>query len=345
MLDYLLVGFGLAGASIAHQLEKRKKSFVVFENKSHQSSKVAGGLYNPVILKRFSLACEAEEQLAVAVPFYKSLEEKLGVRFQRNMPVHRKFHSVEEQNNWFEAADKPGLRLFLNHQLVKGHQNIPAEHQFGVVNKTGIIDLPKMLESYLAYLQNKKQFKEESFDYNLLEIKGETVRYKNYEAKNIVFCEGFGLKQNPFFKHLPLTGTKGEFILVKAPELNLEEVVKSSIFIIPQGNDIYKVGATYEWNDKSQEPTEKAREELTRKLKELISCDFEVIGQTAGIRPTVIDRRPLVGRHFEHQNLYVCNGFGTRGVMVAPRVSRQLIEHIEENKPLPKEIDIFRFKK
>src|SRR5699024_4233781 len=125
---------------------------------------------------------------------------------------------------------------------------------------------------------------EESFDYNSLEIQSDFAQYKNLKAKKIIFCEGFGLKQNPFFQYLPLKGTKGEFILIKSPELKLKETVKSSIFIIPQGNDVYKVGATYDWDDKSPEPTESAKEELTEKLKLLVTCDFEVIGQTAGIR-------------------------------------------------------------
>src|SRR5690606_5096905 len=114
MLDYLLVGFGLAGASLAHRLENKNKSFLIFEDQSHHSSTVAGGLYNPLILKRFTLAWNAEEQLPVALDFYKSLEEKLGVSLQTRISIHRKFHSVEEQNNWFEAADKPALSPFLN---------------------------------------------------------------------------------------------------------------------------------------------------------------------------------------------------------------------------------------
>lgn len=345
MSDYILVGFGLAGASLAHHLENRKLAFTVFEDQSQHSSKVAGGLYNPVVLKRYTLAWDAEQQLETVVPFYKSVAKKIGVPIQKDLPVHRKFHSAEEQNNWFRASGKPGLEKFLNPKLVKKHDYILSEYQFGVVNETGAIDLPTMLDYYSGYLKRKKQFIGESFDYNSLEIKTGFVRYKDLEAKKIIFCEGFGLKRNPFFNALPLNGTKGEFILVKAPELKLKEAVKSSIFIIPQGNNTYKVGATYDWGDKTPEPTKLAREELTAKLKKLISCDFEIIGQTAGIRPTVIDRRPLVGRHPKYHNLYVCNGFGTRGVMLAPTVSRQLIEFIEEGKSLPKEIDIRRFEK
>ena len=53
-VDYIIVGLGLAGLAFAEELERNHKSFVVFEDNSQNSSLVAGGVYNPVILKRFT---------------------------------------------------------------------------------------------------------------------------------------------------------------------------------------------------------------------------------------------------------------------------------------------------
>ena len=50
-VDYIVIGIGLAGISFCEQLKANHKTFVVFDNKSQQSSAVAGGLYNPVVLK------------------------------------------------------------------------------------------------------------------------------------------------------------------------------------------------------------------------------------------------------------------------------------------------------
>ena len=66
------------------------------------------------------------------------------------------------------------------------------------------------------------------------------------------------------------------------------------------------------------------------KLEKLISCSFKVVNQVAGIRPTVKDRRPLVGRHSTYKNMDVLNGLGTRGVMIAPYAAQQLFNHIEK---------------
>lgn len=53
-VDYIIVGCGLAGIAFCEQLRQNNKSFVVFDNSSQHSSTVAAGLYNPVILKRFT---------------------------------------------------------------------------------------------------------------------------------------------------------------------------------------------------------------------------------------------------------------------------------------------------
>jgi len=82
---------------------------------------------------------------------------------------------------------------------------------------------------------------------------------------------------------------------------------------------------------------------LINKVNTFINCDFKIVEQVAGIRPTVKDRRPLVGQHPEYKNVYLLNGLGTRGVMIAPYVANQLFQYIEHNKPLDPEIDINRF--
>ena len=64
---------------------------------------------------------------------------------------------------------------------------------------------------------------------------------------------------------------------------------------------------------------------------------------TAGIRPTVNDRRPLIGLHPEHRSLGVFNGLGTKGVMLAPFFAKQFAGFLEHALPLNKEVDIARF--
>lgn len=346
MLDYLIVGLGLAGVSFCEQLEQSGKTYKVISDTSQTSSVVAGGLYNPVILKRFTMAWNAKEQLDLAIPFYNSLEKKLKVKLDYKLPVFRRFASIEEQNMWFEASDKKGLKDFLSPAIRKNkNKNIDAPFEFGEVLQTGRIDTKLLLSSYGQYLLSKDLFLEETFDYATLHIAPEVVSYKSIQAKQIVFAEGFGLKRNPYFSYLPLTSTKGEYLTIKAPGLDETNVIKSSIFLIPWEKDLYRVGATYKWKDTTNLPTEASRTELLQKLDTFLKCDYEVIDQLAGIRPTVTDRRPLVGQHPKYEHLYVLNGFGSRGVMIAPYAAQQLLNSIEKRIAIHLEMNISRFTK
>ena len=311
---------------------------------SQTSSLVAGGLYNPVILKRFTLAWNAKEQLEKAIPFYSNLERKLGVKLNYPLPVYRRFASIEEQNLWFEACDKKGLSEFLSTEIHPNkNPNIDAPFGYGEVLGTGRIDTRLLVTSYRNYLQKNEGYSAETFDYGALNIFEEYVSYKSIKARCLVFSEGFGMKHNPFFNYLPLQGSKGEYLFVKAPNLQEGKAIKSSIFCIPEGKDVYRIGANYAREDKTNVPTDAAKAELLKKWDAIVRCEYEVVDHVAGVRPTVSDRKPLVGRHPEHHNLYVLNGFGSRGVMTGPYVSEKLYNFISEDFSLDGEIDASRF--
>lgn len=342
-VDYIIVGFGLAGLALVEELKARQKSFVVFEDASQTSSKVAGGMYNPVILKRFTPVWDSEEQLALALPFYQRLEKELRAKYDHKFPIYRVFKSVEEQNNWFVAADKPRLQSHMRPKLnFKTYHGIPSEYGFGELEGTGRIDVNRLLEDYTQLLLKEGSLVNQSFDYTKLNI-DEAFSYGEFKAKKVICCEGYGIKKNPYFKELPLTGSKGELLVIKAPDLKMDFVLKGSVFVMPLKGDLFKVGATFNNTDKTITPTIEGKTELLDKLRSVIAVDFEVVDHYAGIRPTVKDRRPLLGEHASVKHLYVFNGLGTRGVMIAPKYAKILIEFIEEGNSLPNEVAITRF--
>jgi glycine oxidase len=344
MIDYLIVGSGLAGISFAELALRSDKSILVLDNNSQNSSKIAGGLYNPVILKRFSEVWQAQDQLVLMNEFYTFLEEKLKCKIDFKTPILRKFFSVEEQNNWFAASDKLALAPFLSTQLIfKKYVGIDSPYDYGEVLQTGYVDTALLLNKYRDYLKQNNLFQEESFDYDALQVEFDCIHYKDIKARHIIFAEGFGMHANPYFKHLPLDGTKGELFIIKAPGLDLDVIVNTSVFILPLGNDLFKVGATYNWKDKTDLPTEEGKIELIERIKEIIMCNFEIVEHFAGVRPTVKDRRPLVGTHQNYKSIHILNGLGTRGVMLGPAMAKALLDNIENKIPLNAAIDINRF--
>ena len=345
MTDFLIVGAGLAGISFAETALLNEKTFTVVSDASHNSSVVAAGLYNPVILKRFSLPADAAVHWEYRKPFYRRIEKRLDVKFDHELPVLRRFASVEEQNTWFEAADKPALEPFLSTELIRTkYPYLTAPYDFGEVQHTGYVDTAMLLHVYQNYLRLEDKLVNEKFDHAALKIEHEFISYKNITAKHIVFAEGFGIHDNPYFSYLPLDGTKGELLHIKAPQLQLNAAVNAGVFILPIGNDIYKVGATYEWYDKSATPTEEGKAELLEKLNELVTCDYEIVAHLAGIRPTTKDRKALIGTHHIHKNVHLLNGLGTRGVMLGPAMAKELYDSIEQGRPVDKSVNLNRFK-
>ncbi|MCW4469499.1 FAD-binding oxidoreductase [Flavobacterium sp. MFBS3-15] len=344
MKDFIIVGGGIAGISFAETAFRAGKTFTVVSDDSQNSSLVAGGLYNPVILKRLNMPQDAVAHMAFIKPFYKSIEERLKIRFDVHMPIYRKFASVEEQNNWFAAADKPGLDQFLSLNIIhKNYPCLPSPYGFGEVMHTGYLDTAALVSGYHNFLRQSDSLIEEKFNHDALVLHDDYLEYKGVMATNIIFAEGFGIKKNPFFTNLPLNGTKGEMLIIEAPGLELDVIIKADVFILPLGNTLFKVGATYEWEDKTNIPTEAARTELCSRLEEIITCDYQVVNQLAGIRPTTKDRKPLLGTHPNHKNVHLLNGLGTRGVMLGPPMAKELFDSIISGNPVRKEVNLERF--
>ena len=344
--DYIIVGQGIAGTVLAFQLRlKGKHVFVIDKNRDFTSSKIAPGTYNPMVLKRFTPCWKVEDQLTPLYDFLNAFETSFNTSIHVPLKLWRRFASIQEQNLWLEKSDHHRLVPFMKPSFISNpHKDINADFGFGEVKKSGWVDFLKLISIFKHRLISEGCFLDEEFDYNSMLIGKNTISYKSISAQKIVFCEGHRLTNNPFFNYLPLMRTKGELITVKLEGLNVQELIKSNITLLPLGDDVYKVGATFNWDDKDEICSVKAREELLAKLKELVNKNPVVINQYAGLRPTVKDRRALLGAHPNHDNIIVFNGLGTRGLLISPYLAIQLIEFMEKGVALDPEVDIKRYK-
>ena len=201
-----------------------------------------------------------------------------------------------------------------------------------------------LVDRYSLYLESKKALIKTAFDSNSLQLTENGVRYGKIEAKHIVFTQGVGLISNPRFSFIPLQKTKGELMVIECEDLQEKSIIHGGVFMIPLGNNRYRVGSTYNWKDQTEGTTTNARRSLQKKLYDIISVPYRMISQTAGFRPTTPDRRPVIEVHPDFPQLAICNGMGSRGVLQAPFCAGLLYDHIEKEIPIPHEININRFK-
>lgn len=344
-LDYIIVGLGIAGLSIVERLLKNGKTFVAFDNSPNTSTAVAGGVVNPLVLKRLNPVWRAKDFFEEARAYFPLISERLGRDVVEEIPIWRLFNNVEEQNLWMEASVKSKMGPFLSSELIPNTSKaINAPYGFGAVKSSLRVDTPLLLKSYSEHLHGLGCLRRENFSYEKLLIKDHMVRYRDLSAKRIIFAEGTSALKNPFFPKGHLIPKKGEYLTIEAKGLDLKAIVKGPFFIIPLGNDQYKIGATFAHGDTTFDITSEGRNKMLAAVDKLINVQFEVVEQQAGMRPTVSDRRPLIGTLGDKDNIAFFNGLGTRGLLMAPLLSKWLLDWLEEGEPLPNEVDINRFK-
>jgi len=345
-VDYIIVGQGVAGSCMAMKLIKEKKSFIVIDHHFHNASSIAGGIFNPVVLKRFSIVWNASKQIERLKEVFTDFENLLHKKYIYNFPVYRIFNDEQEKKTWLKKANShPDLidYLSVDTEQLNNFSSIDSPIGSGEVLHTGRIDLMNLIKDFKDYLQANDLFIKEEFDFNLLKLEDNKASYKNIEADRIIFAEGFNILNNPYFKNLPIIGVKGEVLKVKTNATLPDAVVKGKEFLMPLENNEFFVGATYDRDHVNYDNTIEAKEYLTTGVKQFLKSDIEVVEQHASIRPTVVDRRPIIGEHPEFKQLVCLNGMGTRGTMLAPVMVEDLYNFLELNEPIDKEADIRRF--
>ncbi|RRO16439.1 NAD(P)/FAD-dependent oxidoreductase [Flavobacteriaceae bacterium 14752] len=338
--DFLIVGFGLSGLSVARHLELSNNSFDIISDNSQRSSRIAGGIINPVAVKRMKPAWQVEKYLPFAESFYQALDKQFSSDIYLNKSLNVFIHNTEQENNWYEALDKPRLKPFISSQVYNNdNQNLSAD-KIGKI-KAASVNLAHLFQNTKLHYQ--KQWKGETFQHKDLKIDENYVSYQKETYKHIIFCEGFGVSKNPFFKDLGIYGNKGDYLIIESKALQLQEFYKAKYFLIPLGNDLYKFGATYQRQPLIHQPSAEAKSQMMEALDKMIKTPYKIVDQVCGIRPTTKDRRPVVGTHPKHKNIHILNGFGSRGVMLSPKLGQTLVEHILKKKTIDPEISIQRF--
>ena len=342
MKDLLIVGFGLAGLSAVHHAQELGLSFDVVNDNSQRSSKIAGGILNPVAIKRMKPVWNVEAFLPYATNYYQNIEEKYGINILTRRKIKVFIQDDYKSNIWFEALDSKRVTPFISSKILKSTDPNLNISNLGLV-KAQQIDLSTLFSFIITHLEESGCYKDETFEYSSLTISENHVVYKGKPYRHILFCEGYGIVNNPFFNALDIYGNKGDYLIIEAEDLKTEQILKSKYFLIPLGLHRYKFGATYQRKPLDHRPSDIAKAEMLEALDKMINCPYKLLDQVCGIRPTTKDRKPVLGSHHSHKNLHVFNGFGSRGVMTSPLLGKQLMDYMINAVPLSNDISINRF--
>lgn len=340
MNNILVVGAGLSGTCVSYQLIKRGCNATVLDNGINHSSRIAAGMINPLVFRRMTKSWRLDEFMPYLNSFYKELEENFEQKFFQPVQIRRLFSNEHEKELWLKKQEREDFEPYMNKVTADDLSYNKVKNPFGSgrVKQSSFVNTALFLDSARNWLSKNAFLLTEALDYAQLDGKS----YKGITYDAIVFCEGYQLKENPFFKDLPLNQTKGQTLVVKANSIPEDESVNRKSFMLPMGNKQFKIGSTYEWHNNTLHITEEGKNIMLENLSYLTDEKVEIIDQEAGVRPTTNDRRPLIGAHNEIDGYYVFNGLGTKGYMLAPLLSEEFCEYLLNNKELHEEVNVKR---
>ena len=341
--NYLIVGAGVAGLTVATHLIEKEQSVTVIDRGVNHSSIIAAGMISPLVFRRITKGWRVDDFVPALQQFYRKMEAETVSSFYHPIQIRRMFSSEEERGLWIKKQAREDFQNFM-YQITKADEIYDrALNPFGSgrLKNGAYINPPVFLSAMKKWISNNGTLLTETLDYKTLE----DGTFNGNHYSDVIFCEGYQGKNNPWFGHLPLNQTKGETLTIHSEGIPEDESVNRKCFILPLGNQQFKVGSTYEWHTTSLHTTEKARKIILDKAAHLTNEPIAVIDQAAGIRPTVEDRRPLIGTHSEKKNYHIFNGLGTKGYLLAPKLAEEFVDYLINRTTLNKEMDIKRFER
>jgi hypothetical protein len=344
-LKYLIVGQGLAGTMLSFMFTKKHISHKVIAAKTLPSaSGVAAGIYNPLVFRRLTKSWMIDELLPEMIDAYKSLELLLDTKLLYTKPIAKLIHPNERQF-WMDRIESQHLQSYFNgFKKPDDVSGLKSTFDLALITNSGYVDLTELMGKYHTYLEKNNSLIVEDFNYADLQFTDTEVNWKGIKAEKIIFCEGSFAINNPFFPANIFYLAKGDVLTVKIPNLSEKYILNKDVFILPKGNQRFLIGSTYERENLTWKPEPKNAKLLLEKAQNLIELPIKLINHAVGIRPTVRDRRPVLGLHPIHNSLAFFNGLGTKGVMLAPYFANELLCLLEnKNHHLAKEVDLNRF--
>ena len=342
-LDFVIVGQGIAGTTLAWMLKWRGlRGLIVDRLDGGSASSVAAGLMTPVTGMRLVPAWRLEECWSAAERFYRRVEEETGSHFFTQPGQVRLFDSQQSKNE-FDRRDwsKHPVEIRQPQQLVNPDA-IAAPFGGFELPAAGRLDVAAYLADSRRSFVADGSFQVASIEKFGLDIAKEVVHLSDpgVRAKRVIFCRGASEPENSWFEDVVFKSARGEVLTLRIDGLAETRIVNQGVWLVPCGNGLFKAGSTYDFENLERGTTVPGREEIAARLKAFLKLPFEVVGHESGVRPIVTGRQPVIGIHPEHEQLGIFNGLGSKGSLLAPFVANQFADLLIEGTTIDPELNV-----
>ncbi len=364
MYDLAIIGAGINGASVAHEFAQANKRVIIFDMDgiAHGGSGAAGAFIAPKFSKGGELKELLHDAFVYSMEFY---EKNFPNIFTKTELLHiaKDIESSEilkhyKQNTSLELREPSA-------EFLDSLTEHAREYEYICLN-AGVVNAKAMCKAMCKSAKYVEQ-KVETLVYD----DGFWIINDTYSAKSVLLATGAyeAVIKEPYIK---LRGVWGHRIDIKTSTSNPYSI-HQNVSISPSSDGVLAIGATHNVHYHPQTATEpydlnEGRAELLEKASRTINLkDVEVIRDFTGLRSGSFDYMPLLGslvlssetlasknirfktkkpnfdEYTYYPNLYMINGNGGYGFVLAPYLAKMLSEHILSAKKISDRLCPARF--
>jgi tRNA 5-methylaminomethyl-2-thiouridine biosynthesis bifunctional protein len=346
--EHIVIGSGISGASIAYHLNKYTTNILILEKENdiaQKASGAAGGFLSPLLGKPNKFKDLVNNAFVFSTSFYKenlsTLINQCGtLRLAKNKNDEIKFKEYADFID-FQYTKEQGGYYFKDASVVNSNAICKA--------LIGFIDI--------------------HFNINVTSIEYQDniwILNDKYYTKNLILSTGTSkmLIDEFYLSIKPIWGQRIEISTTTCISHNYhKECSISSSIQIDNENQKVSIGATHHRFVSHKKIDKNDTQYLLDKASDILKLkDINILNEYSGARAASVDYFPIVGeiidskktikefpylkkgtnvqenRFIKYKNLYILNGLGGRGFVLAPYLSQQLAELIINNNPINDEI-------
>jgi glycine/D-amino acid oxidase-like deaminating enzyme len=328
--SYLIIGQGIAGSILAWFLMKAGHKIVIVDQNHHKSSSIiSAGIMNPITGQRLVVTPEFDQYAGAAHQLYSQISLELGSAFFVSKPIVRVLKSDKERERCHYLNSLPKVKPYIAGINPSGYFGDSVRDPFGTLTiaKGGYFPTRQLLTSLRQYFIQKKMLVSEHFVYDDLQLSDSHVTWKSQFFDAVIFCEGFKAKQNPWFGDLSYNFVKGELLKIAFDSGSLPDAILcQQQWCVPLADGTYLAGATYDRENINTISTDYGQDCILKGLSDFIAAKPRVIESYAGVRPVMLNQKPMIGWHATLARIGIFNGFASKGFLWVPYHARIFAE-------------------
>lgn len=355
--DYCILGAGLAGVSLAHELSKRNRSVCLIDPNgvAGGASGTPLGLVNPATGRYATLSWEAEKcysaiesnleliQKYSRIPFYRksgvlrpALDEKIATKMKSN------FEATDWPQRWCSWMNETELKQF--HPWIECIGG-------GVWLPIGLtVDMASYLNSFVDFLSSRNVECFFDMDYSVEQNQSSwTVQFDNgssVRTESIVYTNGIEANEVLSGYSKKMTPVKGQLAVLESnTPLSFKHAVSALGYITSLSEKTFVVGSTYEHTFEHAGIDEKGLNYLIHRFENVLpnlKGTYKVLNQWSGIRASTPNRKPLMGKLKDIDSAFIFSGLGSKGLLYSAYLALLMSEYLLDGTPLERDMDIQR---